>query len=122
MECHTYVELSMFFVSTIVVPSILHTLPVHHCYIKTLECLLNLIFHIKCSNYMQTILKKSSSPTNYMQFILCTFIFALFNLYVLQDPSIPKSKFLMKGKNDKMYPYDFLLFNLKIYVHNSIVK
>jgi len=63
-----------------------------------------------------------SSPTNYMQFILCTFIFALFNLYVLQDPSIPKSKFLMKGKNDKMYPYDSLLFNLKIYVHNSIVK
>ena len=33
-----------------------------------------------------------------------------------------ESKFLMKGKNDKMYPYDFLLFNLRIYVHNSIVK
>jgi len=48
----------------------------------------------------------------------------LFNLYVLQDPSIRKSKFLIKGKkkNDKMYPYDFLLFNLRIYVHNIIVK
>ena len=48
----------------------------------------------------------------------------LFNLYVLQDPSIRKSKFLIKGKikNHKMYPYDFLLFNLRIYVHNFIVK
>ena len=48
----------------------------------------------------------------------------LFNLYVLQDPSNRKSKFLIKGKkkNDKMYPYDFLLFNLRIYVHNIIVK
>jgi len=45
---------------------------------------------------MQTILKKSSSPTNFMQFILYTFIVALFNLFVLQDPSIPKSKFLIK--------------------------
>ena len=58
---------------------------------------------------MQTILKKSSSPTNYMQFILYIFIVALFNLYVLQDPSIHKSKFLMKGKNDNMYPYDFFI-------------
>ena len=57
-----------------------------------------------------------------MQFILYTFIVALLNLYVLQDPSIPKSKFLIKGKNDKMYPYDFLLFSLRIYVHDSIVK
>ena len=48
----------------------------------------------------------------------------LFNLYVLQDPSIRKSKFLIKRKkkNDKMYPYDFLLFNLRIYVLNIIVK
>ena len=44
---------------------------------------------------MQTILKKSSSPTNYMQFI------ALFILYVLQDPRIPKFKFLIRIKNIK---------------------
>ena len=121
MECHTYVELSMFFVSTIVVSSILHTLPVHHCYIKTLECLLNLIFHVKCSIICGRFLNLFHRLTLCNLFYAVSFLHYL-NLYVLQDPSIPKSKFLMKGKNDKMYPYDFLLFNLRIYVHNSIVK
>jgi len=44
---------------------------------------------------MQTILKKISSMTNYMHLILYDFTVALFNLYVLQDPSILKSKFLI---------------------------
>jgi len=29
---------------------------------------------------------------------------------------------IVTGKNDKMYPFDFLLINIRIYVHDSIVK
>ena len=100
MECHTNVELSMFFVSTIVVSSILHTLPVHHCYIKTLECLLNLIFHIKCSIICRRFLNLLHRLTLCNLFYAVSFLHYL-NLYVLQDPSIPKLNFIMKGKTIK---------------------